>query len=201
MNIADLLILATARNVNFDYIPGGKPNITMEDVMYALATVKHGGAELLLRVKYTHDTTFLSDLERKLLMAIADLESVQQRTIPKERQGQEFLRNLGRLALFEQLSPHICMSCGGVGKRLCTADMLKAMNKHNIAVNEGKILECTTCRGTGRKRPTEHSRAQTMTIPWETWRRTWSGCYMDVQAILIDWEDIGIRKATHRLRA
>lgn len=201
MNIAELLVIATARNAGLDRISGGTPSITMEDVMYALATVKHEGAELLLRIKYMNDNTFIDKLAQKLWFQSIGLAKEEKWPVPNGKIGQRFLRNLGNMAIVEHISPHVCLRCGGVGNRQCTPEMVRVMSGKGIPINEGKIIECTPCRGTGRKKPTPLARAEMMGVHHEIWKRKWATNYGTIQTYLTEWEDLGIRKATARLRA
>ena len=179
MKASELLSLATARSLNWENLPGGIPNLTQQDVMYALACIHHDGAALLLRVKYADQKTYLPDLDNELHIAIIDLWKAK-----KWPSNDDFLRNLGRMALTEHISPRVCMRCGGW--------------KHDI--ENGKVIQCRACRGTGRKKPSDSGRARLMGVTRDIWRRRWADKYYYIQALLDDWEGLGIGRATAKLR-
>jgi len=179
MNAAELLALATARPPNPDSL-GGIPLLTQQDVMYALACIHHDGAALLLRVKYADQRSFIADLDKELCKAVAELWKAK-----KWGEGRlNLLRDMGRMALAEQISPRVCMRCGGWGND----------------IEHGKVIQCRPCRGTGRKKPSDSSRSRMMGINRDKWRHNWSDKYRYVQAILDEWESLGIGKATAKLR-
>ncbi len=177
MNAAELLSMATARTPNPDSL-GGLPLLTQQDVMYALACIHHDGAALLLRVKYADQTTYIPQLDAELYAAIIDLWDAKRWDKP------DFLQEMGRMALSEHVSPRICMRCGGW--------------QHDV--ENGKVIQCRSCRGTGRKKPSDSGRAYMMGVTRDIWRHNWSDKYHYIQALLDEWQSLGIGRATAKLR-
>lgn len=181
MKADELMALATARSPSLEHIPGGIPILTQQDVMYALACIHHNGASLLLRVKYADQITYFTALNKELYNEILILWEAKK--WEKGKNGQ--LHNMGRMALIEHVSPRICMRCGGWGND----------------IDHGKVIKCLSCRGTGRKKPSEAGRANRMGISRDKWRYHLSDKYHFIQAILDEWESLGIGRATSKLRA
>ncbi len=183
MNAAELLSLATARPPNWENAPGGIPILTQQDVMYALACIHHNGASLLLRVKYADQKTYIGDLEKEVLKATKELWEEKNWGFP-EGKGSEYLGEMTRFAITEQIIPHICLRCGGWGED----------------IEHGKRIPCDNCRGSGRKNPSERARAQILGVEREQWRYTWSDRYGYIRAFMEAWEGMGIGRATAKLR-
>jgi hypothetical protein len=180
MKIDELLSLATARPPNWENAPGGVPVLTQQDVAQALAYIHHDGAALLLRVKFADQQTYIPQLDDELHIAITNLWK--HKKWEKGKNG--FLRDMGRMALIEHIGTRICLRCGG----WC----------HDI--EHGKVIKCRSCRGTGRKKPSESGRAHQMAVSRDIWRHKWSDKYHYIQAILDEWESLGIGRATSKLR-
>lgn len=184
MNPAALLAKVTTRAMPFQVIPSAYQRITAEDVLHALGTIKHDGASLLIRIKWAGQTQFVQDLDIKFWLAIVDLSTSEGWTYPVRR-GSEFYRNMGRLALAETISPNICLECGGTSIEI---------------TEEGKIEKCTPCRGTGKSRHSDRSRARLLNMPWETFRQGWTDRYRKVQGMADLWESIGLSVVAKRTK-
>ena len=181
MNAADLMALATARPANPDSL-GGVPILTQQDVMYALACIHHNGAALLLRVKYADQTTYLPDLEVEVLKATQELWEAKKWTLPRKKDN--FLVNVAQLAIIEAISARVCPHCGGWGSD----------------IEYGKIVPCRVCDGSGYTQLDDKRRAEIIGMPRTTWREVWVDKYRYIQAFLIEWEGLGIGRATAKLR-
>ena len=184
MKASELLSLATARSLSLERQPGGIPILTQQDVMYALACIHHNGAALLLRVKYADQTTYLSDLEREVIKATQDLWKDKKWRLPIKRKKEGFLVELSQMAIAEHISSRICNRCGGWGSD----------------VENGKITPCKPCHGSGRTQYTYEHRAETIGMPDVTWRTYWEDKYRYIQDFLIEWEGLGVGRATAKLR-
>lgn len=185
MNPAALLVKVTARALPFEIVPSAYQRISPEDVLHALGLIKHDGASLLIRVKWAGQAQFMADLDRKFWVAIMDLSNAENWPYPEKLRGQEFYRNMGRLALSENISPNICLECGGSGLEI---------------LPEGKLVDCKPCRGTGRSSHSDRSRARLLNMPWETFRQGWTDRYRKIQGMVDLWESIGLSVVARRIR-
>lgn len=184
MNPAELLARITAKAAPLSRIPGAHGRITQQDILCALGCIEHAGEGLLMRVKYAGQAEFVADLDRRYWMAVVDLALEQRWPYPRQLVGQEFFRNLGRMALSEHIRPDACHACGGCGKALLG----------------GKVLACSECRGSGRRRVSDRVRARTIGMPWETFRVPWVQRYRQIQGIAHGWESHALGKISWRLR-
>ena len=185
MNAGELLARVTARAAPLEQSISGFGRFTTDDILHSLGLIPHSGAVLLLRVKYCQQTEFLQDLDIHFWTTIGDLALSERWPYPIKFKGQEFYRSLGRLALVETISHHVCMLCGGTTKNL---------------TDEGKVIDCPECHGTGRKKPSERFRARLIGMPYETWRYGWTDRYKQVQGIADLWEEIGVGGMVKRLK-
>jgi len=154
------------------------------DIAHAMA----GLTELqsyLLRVKYADQRTWIKDLDRRTWMAIVDMWVDNKWRYPKERKGQEFARNMGRLALCESIWPHTCLRCGGWGND----------------IHQGKITPCPSCNGSGRSIPNSSIRSHYMGMEESLWEAHWADYYKQIQKMLEDEESYGLGKMVRRLFA
>lgn len=187
-NAAELLKLITARSKSFSYIPGGKPVLTPEDVMSALAYIPHKGAGLLLRIKYADQKFLVRDLDIIVWLSVVDMWMKNEWPYPKKKKGEPFRRNMGRLAIIEVLAPDICMPCKGEGKGLGIKD------------GKAQIITCKKCAGTGRKPFREAERARAVGMNPTAWDNTWKDKYHDILAMVREWESLAIGIATKKIR-
>lgn len=185
MNPAALLAKITARSVPFEVIPSAYQRITPEDVLHALGGIKHSGASLMVRVKWAGQNQFLQDLEIKFWLTIVNVANAEKWPYPIKKKGKEFYRDMGRLALAENISPNICLECGGSSIQITP---------------EGKLEECSPCRGTGRSHHSDRSRARILGMPWETYRQLWNERYRRVQGMVDLWESIGLSVVANRMK-
>ena len=185
MNPAALLIKVTARALPFEIVPSAYQRISADDVMHALGLIHHDGASLLIRVKWAGQVQFMQDLDIRFWMAIIDLAHSENWPVPEKFKGKELYRNMGRLALAENISPNICLECGGCGMQVS---------------QEGKLADCLPCRGSGRSRHSDRSRARMLGMPWETYRHQWTERYRRIQGMSDLWESIGLSVIAKRLK-
>lgn len=184
MNPAALLAKVTARALPFEIVPSAYQRISPEDVLHALGLIKHDGASLLIRVKWAGQDQFMRDLDVKFWFAVVDLSNAEQWPYPQKLKGREFYRNMGRLTLAENISPNICLECGGSGMEIKP---------------DGKLDNCSPCRGSGRSQHSDRSRARILDMPWETYRQGWSERYRRVQGMADMWESIGLSVIARRI--
>ena len=185
MNPASLLARITTRARILEIMASAYQRISPEDVVHALGLVNHTGAVLLLRVKWAGQEQFSYDLERMFWFHVIDISNREKWPYPVKMRGQEFYRNMSRLALAENISPNICMECGGSG----------------IEIIEGKLEDCPPCRGSGKSNHSDRSRARMLGMPWPTYQHHWQDRYKRVQQSLDLWESIGLGAVSRRLES
>ena len=186
MNPGELLAKVTARAVPLEHAISGFGRFTSEDILHSLGLIPHSGAVLLLRVKYCQQTEFLQDLDIYFWTTIGDLAFQERWPYPIKFKGKEFYRNMGRIALSELIAPHICLECGGTAIEI---------------TSEGRLQDCIPCRGTGRSKHSDRSRARLIGMPWQTWSQGgWSDRYRQVQGIADTWESMGLGGMVKRLK-
>lgn len=185
MNPASLLSLVTARAKPFEITASSFHRINPEDVLHAMGNIKHEGASLLIRVKWADQKQFTYDLELLFWMAIVNLAQSEKWPYPMKMNGKEFYRNLGRLALSENINPNICLECGGCGKEI---------------TEEGKLQDCRPCRGSGKSHHSDRSRARLLGMPWETFRNPWADKYKKIQGMADIWESIALSSISRKFQ-
>ena len=185
MNPAELLSKITAKCVPFEQSISGFGHFTHEDILHCLGLIPHSGAVLLLRVKYCGQIEYLQDLDIHFWTTIGDLALSERWPYPIRLKGKEVYRNMGRLALAELIEPRICLECGGTGREITP---------------EGKLGDCSPCRGSGRATHSDRSRARLLGFPWETFRQGWTDRYRQVQGIADTWESMGLGGMAKRLQ-
>lgn len=196
MNPGELLSILTAKTNQFEKLPTGKSEIDQQLLMTALGLIQHRIAPLLLRVKYVHQTDYMPELDRRFWLCVVDLSIAKRWKYPKKRRGEEFYRNLARLALAENIWPHTCVACGGVGHTTVKRRRLRGRKRKRI----GQVVVCEHCEGKGRKEPSGRQRAKLMEVPYTTWLRHWAGPYKEIQFRLDTIEAIGLGSLVNLLR-
>lgn len=186
---AEFLNLLTAK------VAAWEPSITAfntlraTDVNLALAWVQNTRARLLLRVKYGGGETlakgladeFVTALERGMMAHIVELAAPQKWKVPREN----FVRDLGRLALAEHISPKLCPECHGRGSRITRRKLVK---------------NCPRCEGKGRITYSDTYRASLMGVSKQSWGQTWRARYRAISGLLDMYEDMAARSIAKRLR-
>lgn len=186
MNPAELLAKVTVKAISLEPAIAGYGRFTPEDILHSLGLVKHQGAILLLRVKFCGQNEFLQDLDIRFWMAVGDMALQERWPYPIRHKGKEFYRNMGRLALAENINPNICLECGGSGIEITSS---------------GKLLDCGPCRGSGRSYHSDRSRARLMNMPQGTWREGWDERHKQILNLADQWEDIGLSGMKKRLKS
>lgn len=183
MNPAELLARITAQTKPLQPVAGDYARLTIEDILHALGNIRHKHASLVLRVKYADQREFISDLEYAFWLEVVDLSNREGWKYPKNLIGKEFYRNLARLVIAENISPFICLECGGSA----------------IDIVNGKVVQCSPCRGTGRSKHSDRSRARILGLSWEGYRDTWAERFDRIAGRLYMWESIGLGSVKKRL--
>lgn len=165
---------------------GGKPAnqvLSAHDIAAALTQLPRGPA-LLCRIKYADDWTGFRDL---LAVVTRRVHTFAERKRWNQRHPEWFER-MALLALEEaELRPRLCERCKG---------------RREVRPRKPKPRwsECPACEGTGKRRLTEHQRANSAGIPWESWRRTWRARQDLVKAELVLWEWMAVRQLLRQMR-
>jgi len=152
--------------------------IPSEDVAFVLGTLPDKVSKFM-RIKYAAQDEYANEIEIYLLLQILDLATRGKWKYPKDRIGKELLRNIGRMAIAESIFPHVCMTCQGTKSQILL---------------EGKVENCPSCGGSGKRRPSYRERADIMGFKHETWRINWDSRYKECAGILDDWESQAIGK-------
>ena len=185
LNPGELLAKITTRSVPLEHVSSGFGRFTQEDILHSLGLIPHSGSVLLLRVKYCGQIEFLRDLDIHFWTTIGDLALSEHWPYPIRFKGKEFYRNMGRMALSENISAKTCLDCAGTGKDLTL---------------QGKVIDCLDCGGTGRKNASDRSRSRHLGMPWETWRQGWNDRYRQIQGVADTWESMGLGGMVKRLK-
>jgi len=155
-------------------------DIPPEDVAYALGTME-GKISKYMRLKYAAQNEYRAEVERLLLMDIVTLWLSRGW---KHNKTKDFLRNMGRMALVESIFPHVCMTCQGTKSQILL---------------QGKVENCPSCGGSGKRRPSYRERAGVMGFKPTTWRVKYNNKYLEVLKILDNWESEGIGQIKRKL--
>lgn len=163
---------------------GGRPTYTLEDVCFALAMLERpkmveftGERQkkipgLIIRIKFADELNHLRDLDYEVWLQIVVEMAIKQKWHYPKDAGQEFWRKMGRMAIAEEISPHVCIRCGGIRDK---------DTDQTIEIKEGKRSTCSLCRGTGHREPTDGARADTIGISRKVWNETWAPRYEEIR--------------------
>lgn len=151
---------------------GDIPLIDPHDMAYLMSRIRTPGAGYLLRVKYGGQMGCLIDLEYALYHRVLKIATNQKWKTPKEYIGTEPFRKACRLAIWENINPHICPVCLGRAE----------------ARIENKVVQCGECHGSGRVSIDDDFRQRVLEITdWPDYMRR----YRRIQMILYAWEKDG----------
>lgn len=130
--------------------------LTAQDISFALAKVSKESAALM-------EAKYLNWLPSTIKIIDHLYEWVLKKhwKAPENSDPTDFFRDFAQAVIFEQTSPHTCQTCYGRAK----------------AMIGSKVTECTNCRGTGRKNPSDNSRANKLRVSWSSYRWTWKNRY------------------------
>jgi len=168
------------KGLDIGHVAGGIPEISMDELMGALAGLDRG-PELLIRAVVPQQAVH-DDLYREAYMLAVSL-AVKYGWKPQK--GKPILRGMGKIAVDDILYPNHCRTCSGTG--------LVADEAGNATV------ECQVCAGTGRKKPKVSFSAAICGIDDTTWRRTWERRCDVVRGEVRDWWNIAERHILKQL--
>lgn len=100
----------------------------------------------------------------------------------KMKRGEDRLRSLTQLAVFEATNDQACPRCKGT-----------TFNPRN------PTKACEPCRGTGRYRIKDYERAEALGVSKQTWSRTWEPRYQDVQIFIETQEHKALKSIAKKL--
>ncbi|MCR4307171.1 MAG: hypothetical protein NUV80_01265, partial [Candidatus Berkelbacteria bacterium] len=113
-NPKELLSLLNQKIQHFALAPGGVPYFTPEDIAGLISKVANPNIRLYARVKYAQQTGFSEELAHCMRIEASTLSDIGGWRVPRP----EWLLDLSRLALFEDIDPQTCPICKGVAQRL-----------------------------------------------------------------------------------
>ena len=169
------------KGLDIGHVPGGVPEISMDELMGALAGLDRG-PELLVRAVVPQQPVHLDLYKEAYLVA----QSLSDKHGWNPQRGKPILMGIGRIAVNDILYPNHCKTCSGTGK---------------VADNAGNAtVDCQVCSGTGRKKPRVDFSAAICGIDQTTWRRTWEKRCDLVRAEVRDWWNIAERHIRKQLK-
>jgi hypothetical protein len=168
----EILTLLDPKSVRLEYAGFGKAEITRMDVNAAMAGADETGLNLLL-AHVCNDRKAQSQAFYSLYNRVMTLAMDQGWQFEGKR-GQERIRALTQLALFEHTDTPRCPACKGT--------------KYNRAMRP-----CKACKGTGYYKIKDSHRARAMGINRTSWSRLWAKRYADVLQIISEAEYLAMR--------
>jgi len=155
--------------------------ITPEMVAYALAGMgKHRGAYYLARLKYSLDESVRQALRTEIVNYCIKNQLLVNWINSKPEKALKIID----IAIYDITASTECQSCQGRG--------------HEVINNE--IIECPTCKGSGRKQFGRNEKARMAGIFPNAWDESWKSKYPDIIDTLYKWESIFISHVGKRLR-
>jgi len=174
----EILKLTNAKTVRLDGVGGGKPELTREMLLAACAGCDEIGLTTLL-MRICGDRSRQGPFYYKLYVAAMGLAL---RNHWKMRdKGQEKIRSLMHLVVYEITSPPVCPKCGGT--------------KYNRLMRP-----CKSCKGTGVYKIRDSHRARALGINQSTWGRVWQDRYNQLYDLVSDKEYAALRIISRKLR-
>jgi len=165
---------------------GGFAKLEQCDVAYALGGLRAGPAALLrAAIAGDYGESNLRDLYVWAWQEAMDLAISAKWEIPK---GREILRKMAKRAaeeiVFKRLT--LCPNCGG--------SKSVQPNQHN------PTGDCTPCGNTGTINPTAEQMASIIGVTEQEWRNVWAPRYVRVYGRILEWQGIGMRHVSMRLK-
>lgn len=166
----ELLTLLTDKVQQFVTL-GGNPYYTAEEVAYILAQIPNPNARLYARVKYAGQLAFANELALSMRIELSSTDEIRYWQVPR----QDWILDLSRIALFEDIDPSKCKVCKGIKFKLIGS----------------KIEVCTGCGGSGNTYLSDAKRAELMQIDKSNWSRLWRDRYDFLRAHTIwSWDNM-----------
>lgn len=157
---------------------GGGGDLTPLDIAAACAGADDLGLRVLL-TKVCGDRTHHGQMFYQIYGIVVSRAAKGGWRVPK---GEEKLRALTQLAIFEAVNDFACPACNGT--------------KFN---RKRPSQPCAPCAGNGRLRLTEPLRAEVLGITRQAWYKLWNQRYREVQQIIGDHESSATRKIYRQL--
>lgn len=174
----EILRLLNPKTARLNGVSRGVPEITTDDVNGACAGADQVGLDLLLsRVcddRVAQHRAFYS-LYQEVIQLAAD------RRWKIRKKGQEKIRSLTQLILFELTAAPRCPKCNGT--------------KYNK-----RLRPCSACCGTGFYKIKSSQRARALGISSSTWKRVWAYRYAEVLLLISNHEADALRNIGEKLK-
>lgn len=174
----ELLRLLNPRTSQLTDSSAGIPLITVDDVNAACAGVDQAGLDLLL-VRVCNDRQAQRRAFYSLYQEVVQL-AVDQRWKIREK-GEEKLRSLTQLVIFELTNKPICPKCNGT-----------KFNRN--------FRPCKSCGGTGFYKIKESQRARALNVAPSTWTRVWAYRYAEVLSLITTHEINALKSIGKKLK-
>ena len=172
----EILTILNPKSIDVNHVPGGTPEITADDILFAMSGCPEGQWRLAL-VKLCGRPEEIRTLYYALSVAAAGNKSIRRWVL----KNKGYLEPLCLLAIRELTESAKCIPCGGSGSR---------------RVKKIKLINCEFCRGTGHKGLDIRAKAKSIGIKRENWNK-YQIIYEQIFAILLNW-DAGIKKRITR---
>ena len=172
----EIFTILNPNSIDGDHVPGGVPEITAQDVDFAMSGAPNGMWRLAL-VKLCGRSEETRNLYYALSVAAAGKKSVNRWVL----KNKGYLELLCILAIDELTGAAKCKSCGGSGSR---------------RIKKVKLVSCEFCRGTGHKGLDIRVKSKAIGVSRQDWNK-YRVVYDQIFDILTAW-DLGIRKRINR---
>jgi len=174
----EMLKLLNPKTTRMDGMGGARPMVTVDDINAACAGSNQAGLDILL-AKICADRSAQNRAFYSLYQNIVQL-AVDNRWKIREK-GQEKIRGLTQLVLFELTTNPRCPKCNGT--------------KYNK-----QLKPCKACNGTGFYKIKETQRARALGINASTWKRVWAFRYAEVLSLVATYEAEALRSIGKKLK-
>lgn len=174
----ELLRLLNPKTARLDGVNRGLPMITTDDINSACAGADQIGLDLLLS-KVCDDRAAQHRAFYSLYQEVVQL-AVDKHWKIREK-GQEKIRSLTQLILFELTAAPRCPKCNGT-----------KFNK--------RLRPCRSCNGTGFYKIRDAQRARALGINSSTWNRVWAYRYAEVLSLILNHETNALKSIGQKLK-
>ena len=175
----ELLKLMNPKTTRMDGAGGGVPTLTTDDINAACAGADQIGLDMLL-AKVCTDRQAQKRAFYSLYQDIVQI-AVDRHWKIREK-GQDKIRSLTQLIIFELTNTPRCSKCNGT-----------KFNRN--------LKPCKPCDGTGFYRIKDAQRARALDINPSTWQRVWAYRYADVLSVIATHEAEALRTIGKKLKS